>query len=94
MSAQAYDKVYITNHVMTARDWQDLNNLPMGIRQNVILIPQSEYNSLLEWLDGQIEQTRNHGCRPDIDLAAPSYIKGHFEAYQKVKEKLTFLNTK
>ena len=45
----------------------------------------------MEWLDKEIELYRNHGQKPDIDLAAPAYVKGHFDAYQKVREKFLTL---
>lgn len=49
------------------------------------------YEQFLAWLDKEIAITANHGQKPDIDLAAPAYIKGMYVAYQKVKEKFLTL---
>jgi hypothetical protein len=93
MSAQAYEKVFSLNRAMNGGEAEMFFDLPLDEHSDVILIPQSEYNSLLEWIDKEEKDWNKELNHTGSDRYA-SEIKGRLLTLEEIKERLTYLNSK
>jgi hypothetical protein len=92
MSAQAYEKVFSLNRAMNGGEAEMFFDLPLDDHSDVILIPQSEYNSLLEWVEDQYKEV----CMTLQDAPLGTHRRKRAAALkpfiEEIKERLTSLN--